>query len=148
MTKCFVFDIDGVLLKTEPVFREICELDLKGNERWDYFHKYCNSDKVLPVQGVLEFWYRIAYGNEIVLCTARNEKCKEATLAKLQYHGFIVPDENIYMRTDGDYREATEVKKELLQKIMSKYEVIAFIDDTLSNCEVAKELGILSMRMI
>ena len=54
----------------------------------------------------------------------------------------------LYMRTDGDYRPSQEIKKEHLQDIMKHHEVVAFIDDDLSNCEMAKELGMLALRRV
>ena len=41
-----VLDVDGILLKSEHILREIYELDLKGDDKWDYFHKRCNEDDV------------------------------------------------------------------------------------------------------
>ena len=43
---------------------------------------------------------------------------------------------------------ASEVKREHLIEIMKEFDIIAFIDDDLQNCEMAKELGILSLRRV
>ena len=37
MRKAIVLDLDGVILKTEPIFKEIYMQDLKGDAKWDYF---------------------------------------------------------------------------------------------------------------
>jgi hypothetical protein len=52
------------------------------------------------------------------------------------------------MRRDNDFRPSHEVKKEHLEQIMQEYNIIAFIDDDLSNCQMAKELGIFTLRKV
>ena len=52
------------------------------------------------------------------------------------------------MRKDGDLRPSDRVKKEHLQDIMEHYDVTLFIDDDLSTCEMAKELGVLALRRV
>ena len=53
------------------------------------------------------------------------------------------------MRKDDDFRPAYEVKREHIEIIRRMgYDIIAFIDDDLQNCEMAKSLGILSLRRV
>ena len=89
-----------------------------------------------------------SFGENVVtvISTARNEKCRFQTSKKLwQYKiGF----EEMYMRALNDYREAEEVKKEHLIQIKEKYDIVCFIDDDLGNCEMAKDLGILALRVV
>ena len=147
--KAIIFDCDGVLLDTEFIFREILELNLKGDARWNYFIDNCNSDKVKPITNSTKFFFRfIQAGFHIFISTARNEKCKEETLNKLWKEGFIIPEDNLYMRKDGDYRVSQEVKKDHLIEISKNYDIIAFIDDELANCEMAKDFGILALRKV
>ena len=149
--KAIVCDIDGVLLNTQFILDEIHKLGLKGEDKWDYFYKNCNSDRVLRMKGAIElFWQFSNSGNApyIFFSTARNEKCKEATLNKLRKEGFIIPDDAIFMRSYYDLRPAYEVKREHLLQIMEDFDIVAFIDDDLQNCEMAKELGILSLRRV
>ena len=147
--KTVVYDVDGVLLNTDYIFREIFELKLKGDAKWDYFLKYCNSEKTKPIKEIKELWYKFAISfKTIFVSTARNEKCRDATHTKLWNTGFIFPEENLLMREDGDYRSAKEVKKEHLEKILENYEIVAFIDNDLDNCLMAKELGILALRKV
>ena len=148
MRRAVVFDLDGVLLDTSFIFKELYELDLKGDAKWDYFHKRCNSDDVKLIPGIRKFFTTI-YNDPplaIIISTARNEKVRKDTLKKL-FDNRIIFDE-LYMRKDGDYRPSAEVKKEHLQDIMKKYEVEAFIDDDIENCDMAKELGILTFRKV
>ena len=52
------------------------------------------------------------------------------------------------MRPETDYTEASLLKKEALQNIQKEYNIIMYVDDDLKNCEVAKELGIYSLRRV
>lgn len=148
MRRAIVLDLDGVILKTEPLFKEMYMRELKGDAMWDYFHSNCNKDDVKLVPGFKDF-YRVltnALPLAIIISTARNEKCRQATIEKLLKEHIIF--DHLYMRTDGDYRPSQEVKQEHLQDIMKNYEVVGFVDDDLNNCEMAKELGIFSMRKV
>ena len=149
-----VFDIDGTLLDTEYIFREILNLKLKGDAKWDYFMKHCNSEKTKPFDNILELWFCLSTRYEVFISTARNEKCKETTLAKLQKSYFFIKEESIFMRKDGDYRAAVEVKKDHLNEILKNYNIIAFIDDDhfvqtgVAGVKLAKELGIPALRKV
>ena len=150
MRSAIVFDCDNVLLNTAFIFKEILDLGLKGDAKWDYFIQNCNSDRVTSVPKASEFFFKIlSYPNtDIFISTARNEKCREETYIKLMKECFIIPKENLYMRKDGDYRSSQEVKKEHLIDISKTHNIIAFIDDELANCEIAKEMGILALRKV
>ena len=144
--RAIVLDVDGVCLDTEFILREIHEKGLKGDEKWDYFYANCNSDRVNVMPRIIPFIR--GFGDNIVtiFLTARNEKCRFQTAKKLwQYKiGF----EEMYMRESNDYREAKEVKKDHLIKIINDYDVVCFVDDDLGNCEMARDLGILALRRV
>lgn len=143
-----VFDVDGVLLNTEYIFKEIFNLKLKGDAKWDYFIKHCNSDRTQSYKNILDLWFCLSSRYKIFISTARNEKCKKDTLYKLAKCCFFTTEDNLLMRKSNDYRPATEVKKEHLLQIMKNFNIILFIDDDLANCEMAKELGILTLRKV
>ena len=149
--KAIVIDIDNCVLNTQFIIEEIFKLGLKGDDKWNYFYENCNSDKVLRMKGAIELFRQFSNsGNApyIFFSTARNEKCKEATLNKLWKEGFIIPDDAIFMRSYYDLRPAHEVKREHLIEIMKEFDIVAFIDDDIENCEMAKSLGILSLRRV
>lgn len=139
-----VLDIDGVLLDNSETFKGILNLGLKGDEKWDYFYDNCN--KAPLICETLNFLNCISKNVDIILSTARNEKCRALTEARLKND--FVPFTYIYMRTNNDLRPSPEVKEEHLKAIMKKYSVIAFIDDDILNCEAAKKLGILALRKV
>ena len=148
MRRAIIFDLDGVLFDTSHIFKKLYELDLKGDAKWDYFHEHCNSDEVKLIPGVRKF-FSVIYNDPslaIIISTARNEKVRKETETKLLEHGIIFDE--LYMRRDKDYRPSPEVKRDHLQEIMKSYEILVFIDDDITNCDMAKELGILALRKV
>lgn len=148
MFKVIVCDIDGVLLETQYLLKEIHNLGLTGDAKWEHFYRNCNSDRVHLADGAMELIHFIdASTNSIlILSTARNEKCRHETMSKLWSYGISFLE--LYMRPDGDLRPSAEIKREHLKEIMKKYNVALFIDDDLSNCKMAKELGVLALRKV
>ena len=144
--KAIVLDVDGVCLDSSKIIEELFELKLKGDTKWDYFREHCNGDRVKTIESSRNFMNNMYKCTYIILSTARNEKCKEATEKRLKNDGFLFNE--LYMRSQDDYSLASEVKKNHLLKIMESYDIIAFIDDDLANGEMAKELGILALRKV
>ena len=42
--KAIVLDVDGVCLDSSAIIKELFELKLKGDAKWDYFREHCNGD--------------------------------------------------------------------------------------------------------
>lgn len=148
MRRAIVLDLDGVLFDTSVIFEEICDLKLTGDAKWDYFHEHCDSDRIQLLPGVKELLTTI-YNDlsvALVIMTARNEKVRQKTMNKLLKNKIYF--DHLYMRKDGDYRPSPEVKRDYLLELMQRYRIEAFIDDDLSNCQMAKELGILALRRV
>jgi len=144
--KVIVCDIDGMVLNTQFILDEIHELGLKGEDEWEYFCKNCNSDRVQLMPRIKEYLSGLHSEVGRFFMTARNEKCVEETAKKLE--SFKIRVDRLYMRIQNDLRPACEIKREHLLQIMEEFDIIAFIDDNLQNCEMAKELGILALRRV
>ena len=148
MRRAIVFDLDNTILNTEPIFNDIYIKELRGDSMWDYFYTHCNEDNIKVVEGFKKFYEALLKvpSIAIIISTARNEKCREKTIEKLTKENIIF--DHSYMRGKEDYRPSPSVKKEHIQDIMQNYEIVAFIDDDLDNCEMAQELGIYSIRKV
>ena len=144
--RAIVLDIDGVILDSEIILQEIYDLKLKGDDMWEYFQKNCNSSRVTSISSVYPLIASFGNSTHVILSTARNDKCRQETERKLKDENF--PYEFLYMRKDGDYRSSAEVKRDHLKDIARKFDIIAFIDDDLSNCEMAKGEGIFALRKV
>ena len=144
--KAIVLDIDGVILDSTVILKEIYNLGLRGDEMWTYFHENCNSSRVPFMKSICPLIENFKAHVYIILSTARNDKCRKSTEERLNSEGF--PYDYLYMRKDGDYRPSSEVKRDHLKTISQKFDVIAFVDDDLSNCQMAQSEGILALRKI
>lgn len=145
--KAVVIDIDGVLLDSYPILEEMTHLKLTGNDKWEYFHKHCNGPKVTFIGNAIFSLLNVLKSSVyVILSTSRNELCREDTEARLKEENF--PYDLLYMRKEGDYRLSPEVKEDHLNEILKTFDVVAFIDDDLGNCEMVNRKGILSLRKI
>ena len=157
--KAIVCDIDGVLLNSSHIMQEAEDLELYGDLKWDYFYNHCNDVEVIEETKVfIDSFVHATYEVEVepnvitidsvtlIVSTARNEKCRVETIDKLARHEIFF--NRMYMRKQDDRRPASEVKREHLLQIMEEFDVIAFIDDDIENCEMAKSLGVLALRRV
>lgn len=143
---CIVCDIDGVLLDTSFIIKDIYEKGLKGDRKWDYFYEECNSEKVniySDMKNYIELM--VIQGALPILSTARNERNRENTIKKLNKEG--IPFYELYMRGEDDYRPSSEVKKDHLISIRNKYNILLFMDDDISNVSMAESLGIKAIKI-
>ena len=100
----------------------------------------------VPNMGVLrlvEQWTKpgsTAYTNNLIIATSRDTSQEEVTKQWLAKYN-IYPQE-FYFRREGDYRKGVEVKKEQIEKILEKYNVVAIIDDCEPIVNMYREMGL------
>ena len=100
----------------------------------------------IPNMGVLrlvEQWVKpgpVAYTNNLVIATGRDTSQEEVTKQWLAKYN-IYPQE-FYFRKQGDYRKGVEVKKEQIEKILEKYNVVAIIDDCEPIVQMYRDMGL------
>ena len=137
--KAIVIDIDGVILDSSKVLKE-------SNDDWNYFDRNCNGDDVELIGNIKPFLKALSKDIRVVISTARTEKIRPQTARKLWKYRVVFDD--MYMRRIYDFRKDYEVKKDQIKAIMQKYDIVAFIDDTEKNCNIAKEFGLLSLKVM
>jgi len=130
--KAVVIDIDGVILDTSNI----------DDKNWDFFNKNCNNDDIKPFKGIKQFLNSFDRDVNIIISTARNEFIRSQTARKLWKYRIYFDD--MYMRSYNDLRADFEIKKDHLNEITKKYDVICFIDDNEKNCKIAQEFNILT----
>lgn len=77
---------------------------------------------------------------EIIVVTARQEKYRSVTEAWLEK--YAVPYHQLLMRQTGDLRPDYEVKHDILETVLEKYDVIHVYDDNPSTYRLWLERGI------
>jgi len=143
--KCVVFDIDGVLLDTSFIIKEIDDKGLTGDEKWNYFYQNCNSNKVKCYETMKAYLkLLITQGILPILLTARNEHNREQTISKLKTEG--IPFFKLYMRPVDNIDSSSEFKKEILIEIQKDYDILLFLDDDPFNVHAAELIGIPALK--
>lgn len=100
----------------------------------------------VPNMGVLrlvERWVKpgpAAYSNNLIIATGRDTSQEEVTKQWLAKYN-IYPQE-FYFRKQGDYRKGVEVKKEQIEKILEKYNIVAIIDDCEPIVQMYRDMGL------
>lgn len=135
MPNLAVFDIDGVVA---DVRHRLHHLDpAPGRHRsWHAFFRAAHEDTVLPEGAALvaEFAAR----HDIVWLTGRPEWLRDTTRRWLVDHG--LPDAEIHLRPDNDYRPAPRFKLEVLRRLAPRG-IAAVIDDDELVVQAAREAG-------
>lgn len=139
MRNLIISDIDGVLANCEH------RLFYAKNKLYDTFYEKVSDDT--PIHDGISLIRRLYDGGShtLVLLTGRRETCREATRRWLKKHTELDYD-SLFMRRDGDHRDAAEVKKELYSEIVrmfesrgAEFDAVYFIDDDPENVKAICE---------
>jgi hypothetical protein len=76
----------------------------------------------------------------VVVCTGRNKDQYKVTMEWLANQGITPVD--CYMRENGDYRKGVEVKTELMNQILDKYNVLVVFEDCEPIVQKYREMGL------
>ena len=139
--KAVIFDMDGTLCDVSTVRHHLIPSDPRftGKKDFDAFHsESVNCPAHMDVRGAFHLWQQ--EGFKIIVVTARQEKYRPHTSWWLSEQG-LVPDEH-YHRANGDFRKDVEVKREILERIRKRYDVVHAYDDNPAIIELWKSEGI------
>lgn len=90
--------------------------------------------------GVCETVWALAQEYPIVIATGRDTSQEKVTKQWLDEHR-IMPTE-YYFRADGDHRKGVEVKREMIEKIMEKYNILVVFDDCEPIVQMYRDMGL------
>lgn len=124
--QCYIVDIDGTLANIQHRRHHI----EKSPKDWDAFFAAAPDDP--PFVHMTDLISRIWLAGYIIFMSGRPERTRAATTAWLKKHGFKydLTDTVLYMRADGDRRDDSVVKFELLQKALADgWQPIMAFDD-------------------
>lgn len=118
-----VYDIDGTLCNVSSL-RHLVRNGYKKD--FDAFHR--ESVNCPPIKWVLDGARADAdEGYNVIQVTARQEKYRAVTSWWLAEN--YVPSSALYMRANGDYRPDYVVKREILDRLLKKYDIVQAYDD-------------------
>ena len=96
--------------------------------------------KDIPNGGVCDLISQLQKSYPIVLATGRDTSQEEVTKQWLLDKGINVSE--FYFRTEGDYRKGVEVKREQIEKILEKYNVLVIFDDCEPIVQMYRDMGL------
>ena len=136
MEKVIVFDIDGTL--ADIAHRRHWVATKPKN--WKAFNAGMAEDKVHEdIVFVLRTFH--AAGHRIILCSGRGSETMQVTAEWLGKND--IPFHAIFMRREGDYRQDSIVKVELLAEIRSTYgEPYVWFDDRTQVVDAVRAQGV------
>lgn len=132
-----IVDVDGTAADVSAIRHFV--LDDPGNKNFDKFHEAATGSPVNEFV-LSEARKAKAQGHAVIIVTARKEKWRYSTLWWLLLNEF--PFDHQFHRPNWDQRKDYEVKKDILAKIRTRYEVIHAYDDNPSVVRLWNEEGI------
>lgn len=96
--------------------------------------------KDVPNGSVCSLISQLQKSYPIVLATGRDTSQEEVTKQWLSDKGIDVSE--FYFRTEGDYRKGVEVKREQIEKILEKYNVLVIFDDCEPIVQMYRDMGL------
>lgn len=128
---CYVWDIDGTLAL------------MNGRSPYDYTQ--VSTD--IPNHNITMIARLIAQsGLPMILVSGREDFCMQETMDWLKNNS--IPFNALYMRKSGDYRNDSEIKKEIYETILKpKYNVLAVFDDRNRVVDMWRSLGLTTLQV-
>ena len=150
--KAIVVDIDGVLLDVSLLYKEIENLGLEGQSKWNFFHENANNPKyAVKVDKFFNLVNMYAQaGYKIIVLTSRRDLIGKSTLHYL-LNGDVKLDNLTEMVLRTANKEGTPsylYKKEEIQKLHKRYNIELILDDEYANCAIFRQLGFTVLRVI
>ena len=150
--KAIVVDIDGVLLDVSLLYKEIENLGLDGQAKWNFFHENANNPKyAVKVDKFFNLVNMYAQaGYKIIVLTSRRDLIGKSTLHYL-LNGDVKLDnltEMVLRPIDKEGTPSYLYKKEEIQKLHKRYDIELILDDEYANCAIFRQLGFTVLRVI
>lgn len=121
---CVIFDVDGTLANVSGVRHYV--MDDPRHKNFEKFH--AGASLCPPNYDVLEMArLEILAGRVVIVVTSRKEKWRYRTSTWLRK--WDVGHEHLMMRPDSDNRKDFEVKRDILARIRTRYNVVHAYDD-------------------
>lgn len=134
--KIVIFDLDNCLSDDRHRIHLIDWTQTNPGLRYVQYHKRCDEDR----PGNIALFSR-AQGPKAVFFTARPESVREQTRSWIAKN-FYVYDPLIFMRPNDDHSSSVELKRRMLNLVLSGNEIVAAYDDRPDIVEMYKSYGI------
>ena len=139
MNKTIIVDVDGTIADASSRKHWVAS---KPRNWKAFFADIENDPLIVQVEMAIDA-LAATKQYDLVICTGRAEEYKPATLRWLKIHFPNVHFSSFYFRKDGDYRDYTEVKKEMLDQMrVDGFNPVMAFDDRKKVVDMWVENGI------
>lgn len=137
---CVIMDIDGTLANAEHRLHLLPKGAHSGPDAsWDKFFAAARFDK--PNHEIVTLNNQLARDFPVMICTGRPEKDRRMTIEWLKTHN--IKFNTLMMRRDGDHRDDTIVKKEMLDAIrLFDYDPMFAVEDRKRVAQMWRDNGV------
>lgn len=137
--RCVIFDIDGTLANNDHRKHHIQKIP----KDWPAFNSEMHLDS--PIELVVTLAKILRQHYAIILCTGRDETCRDVTQEWLRLHD--VWHDGLWMRAAQDFRSDDIVKREMLADIRSAgFDPQMVVDDRVSVVAMWRAEGLLCLQ--
>lgn len=138
--KAIVFDMDGTLVNVSSI-RHLVQGGPENNYKKDFdaFHRESVNCPAIP-------WVAAAardasgLGYRVLQVTARQHKYIGPTSWWIAEN--FIPSDGLYMRATGDFRPDYVVKREILDRLLKRFDIVKAYDDNPAVVRLWSEYGI------
>ena len=140
-------DIDGTIADCSERAKKYLN---QNPPDWDAFYESCTDDK--PIESIIELVENLSTYYDIVFCSGRRESIRKKTEEWMERHLVHVTYQPLHMlfRKDGDKRNDTIVKPELLNALLKEhpeYNICYILEDRNSMVAKWRELGYICLQV-
>lgn len=137
-TPAILIDVDGTLANVNERRK-----DFLKTKDWDSFHSRIGED-ILNVW-CLEIIEKFRAEYKVLLVTGRRETYRKETFDWLQLNHVFFDD--IFFRSEDDYRSDDIIKEEIYQKcIADSFDILFVVDDRVSVVKMWRSLGLVCLQ--
>lgn len=141
MERAIIVDLDGTLCDCE---HRVHHVSGSGKKNWKEFNELMSEDELN--NWCLDLIHAmVATNHKVLFVTGREDQYEEKTKEWLARH--LVPYDELHMRESNDFREDSEIKKDIYnQRIKDKYKVTFVVDDRKSVVTMWREIGLVCLQ--
>ena len=136
LPEAICIDIDGTLAKMtsgrSPFDWDRVDEDSVNESVWQFIDALYHSNECLEGADYLK--------TKVIICTGRDGRAEIKTKEWLDNHNIVYDD--FYIRKSGDIRKDSIVKREFLEDIITKYNVLFAVDDRDQVVKMWRQSGI------
>lgn len=143
MKTTIICDLDGTLA---DVSHRIHHVKTKGRKDWKSFQAEENIMKDIPNLWCLNLLIAMERaGYKIILVSGRWEKARDVTIKWLRQNVPLKSFE-LFLRADGDFREDSIVKQEILDRNLRKDEILFVVEDRQQVVDMWRQNGLVCLQ--